>query len=225
MILKSRLYEREPPDRDATLFIIYCEGSRREPQYFKYFKEISSRINLEIIEADSQGNNSPLGLCAQARCDIDGSDSNSPVKYELGEGDQVWFVIDTDRWGGSIPELRSQCERRGNWFVAQSNPCFEVWLYYHFFCEFAGNIELSGCAEWKNHVNAEISGGFDSRKHPIFITDAINHAETQFRSSGQDISYGSTEVFKLGKEIYPMVASAIEEARGQQNIRNENHRS
>lgn len=74
MILRSRLYERKQPDRDATLFVIYCEGSRREPQYFKYFKEIRSRINLEVVEADSQGNNSPLGLYEHACSDIDGAD-------------------------------------------------------------------------------------------------------------------------------------------------------
>ena len=215
MILKNRRYERKSPDRDANLFIIYCEGSRREPQYFNYFKEISSRINLEVVEADSQGNNSPLGLYKQACSDIDGTNLDSPVKFVLGERDQVWFVIDTDSWGNAIFELRSRCEIQKNWFVAQSNPCFEVWLYYHFFSEFAGNIELNGCAEWKNYVNASISGGFDSRKHPILLADAIIHAETHFSSTGKDVSYGSTEVFRLGQEIYPMIASAIEEARRQ----------
>jgi len=218
MILRSRLYERKPPDRDATLFIIYCEGSKRESQYFKYFKEISSRINLEVVEADSQGNNSPLGLYEHACSDIDGTDSDSPVKYDLGEGDQVWFAIDTDQWGNSILELRNRCEKRKNWLVAQSNPCFEVWLYYHFFSEFAGDIKLDGCLGWKDHVNARIPGGFDSRKHPLLIADAVVHAETHFQSIEKNVSYGSTEVFKLGKEIYPMVASAIKDARRRQNL-------
>lgn len=218
MILKSRLYERRPPDRDATLFIIYCEGNKRESQYFKYFKEISSRINLEVVEADSQGNNSPLGLFNHACSDIDGIDSDSPVKYELDEGNQVWFVIDTDSWGNAIYELRNQCDTRKNWLVAQSNPCFEVWLYYHIFNSFAGDIELNGCPEWKEYVNTAIPGGFDSRKHPILITDAIAHAEMYFRSTEQGIAYGSTEVFKLGKAIYPMVASTIKRARKETSL-------
>jgi len=62
MILRNRLYERKEPDRDATLCIIYCEGSKKEPQYFQYFKGLSSRIILEVVEADSQGDNSPSGL-------------------------------------------------------------------------------------------------------------------------------------------------------------------
>ena len=221
MNLKNRLYTRKPPDRDATLFIIYCEGSRREPQYFKYFKDISTRINLEVVEADSQENNSPLGLYEHACSDIGSSDSDFPVKYELGEGDQVWFVIDTDKWGDSINELRSRCGMQKNWFVAQSNPCFEVWLYYHFFSDFAGDIKLNGCAEWKAHVNVGIPGGFDSRKHPILIADAITNAEVHFTPSGKDVPYGTTEVYKLGKEIYPLIESAIEETKKPHILRGE----
>jgi hypothetical protein len=96
MILTNRLYERKEPDRDATLCIIYCEGSKREPQYFKYFEGLSSRIILEVVKAESQGDNSPSGLYEQACSDIEGSGPDSLVKYEVGEGDQVWFVIDTD---------------------------------------------------------------------------------------------------------------------------------
>lgn len=175
MILKSRVYERKLPDRDATLFVIYCEGSRREHHYFRYFKEISSRINVE--------------------------------------GDQVWFVIDTDAWGEAIPELKSLCRNRLGWFVAESNPCFEVWLYYHVFSDAAGSIQLQGCSEWKNLVNARIPGGFDSRKHPMLIGDAILNASVNFRARGDEVLYGSTEVFKLGKAMYPLIASVVEKAR------------
>lgn len=52
MILGNRLYVRKDPDRDASLCIIYCEGNKREPQYFKYFDKISSRIILEVVKAD-----------------------------------------------------------------------------------------------------------------------------------------------------------------------------
>lgn len=213
MILKNRLYERKEPDRDATLCIIYCEGSKREPQYFQYFKGLSSRIILEVVKADSQGDNSPSGLYRQACSDIEGSGPDSLVKHVVGEGDQVWFVIDTDTWGFHIPELRSSCAGKSNWHVAQSNPCFEVWLYYHLFSEDAASVVLTDCTAWKNYVNAMIPGGFNSRKHPIFITDAITNAERNFNTAGVEVLYGSTEMFKLGKALYPMVASAVEMAR------------
>jgi hypothetical protein len=213
MILRSRDYERKPPSKDATLFVIYCEGNRREPHYFRYFREISSRINIEIIEAETQGNNSPLGLYDRACSDVDILENEASAKYELGDGDQVWFVIDTDEWGKSIRELKDRCETRFNWFVAQSNPCFEIWLYYHFFSHPAQDEHLNTCAEWKKHVNQAIPGGFDSRKHPIHIKHAMKNAERHFVLTDGDVSNGSTEMFKLAKEIYPLVASVIEKAR------------
>jgi hypothetical protein len=135
------------------------------------------------------------------------------AKYELDEGDQVWFVIDTDEWGSSIRELKDRCEPRLNWFVAQSNPCFEIWLYYHFFSQPAENEHLNTCAEWKKHVNQAIPGGFDSRKHPIHIKHATENAEKHFRLTDGYVSNGSTEMFKLAKQIYPPVESVIEKAR------------
>lgn len=60
--------------------------------------------------------------------------SNAPanLKYELLEDDEVWFVFDTDNWGPVISEVREKISSKHNWFVAKSNPCFEVWLHCHF---------------------------------------------------------------------------------------------
>jgi len=211
MILKSRLFERQQPSRDASLFIIYCEGNRREPKYFEYFEGISSRVKLEIIEADSQGNNSPKGLLTQAKRDLESNNEQKNPKYLLGDGDQVWFVIDTDTWGPQITLLRKQCETNPCWSVAQSNPCFEVWLYCHFFREKIG--ALNTCSEWKIFVTEQIPGGFDSRKHPLFIADAIVNAESMFVTDHQGPRSGSTEVYKLAKALYPLVAEEVEKAR------------
>lgn len=213
MILKNRLYTRREPDRDATLCIIYCEGSKREPHYFRYFKGISSRIQLEVMKADSQGDNSPTGLYEQACRDVEGSGATSAAKYEMGEGDQLWFVIDTDQWGSHISQLRRNCEGRVDWHIAQSNPCFEVWLYYHLFSEDGASLGLPDCSAWKNHVNKKIVGGFDSRKHPIYIADAIANAKVFFSAPEGNIAYGSTEMFELGEIIYAMVGPDVMKAR------------
>lgn len=201
MILGNRLYERKEPERDATLCIIYCEGRKRKPQYFQYFKGLSSRIVLEVVEPDSQGDNSPSGLYQKACSDIEGSGPDSIVKYEVDERDQVWFVIDTDTWGPHISQLRLGCTGKSNWYVAQSNPCFEVWLYYHLFAEDAASVVLADSAAWKNYVNTIIPGGFNSRKPPIYIADAIANTQRYFRTADIEVLYGSTEMFKLGKTL------------------------
>lgn len=131
IISKSRLYSRSEPTREATLIIIYCEGKERESLYFNYFSEINSNIRIEVEAPEHDGDTSPTGLYDKAEKHIIKTDSNN-IKYELTDGDTVWFVIDTDSWEGKITELRDRCKTKSNWFVVQSNPCFEVWLFYHF---------------------------------------------------------------------------------------------
>lgn len=62
MILTNRLFKRREPFKEAKCIYIFCEGAKREFQYFNFFKEIDSRINIEIYSLDSNEDNSPLGL-------------------------------------------------------------------------------------------------------------------------------------------------------------------
>jgi len=208
ILTKKRLYLREEPQRDAKLIIIYCEGKKREDLYFNYFAEISSKIRLEIEPPSQHDNTSPIGLYDKAVSQIIKSDENINPKYELTNADEVWFVIDTDDWGSKINDLRKNCINHNNWLVAQSNPCFEVWLFYHFFpFEDFENMGIS--QNWKNFVNEKIPGGFDSRKHPIFIQKAIDNAKSKFEPT---IAIGSTEIYKLAEKFHPLIKDKIEEA-------------
>lgn len=214
MILKNRLFERREPSRDAKLFIIFCEGKKREPDYFNYFEGICSRIKFEIIPAEQEGNNSPTGLYEIASLNIVQTDENPCPKYTNNPEDEIWFVIDTDSWGEKIQELRSLCKKsHKNWFIAQSNPCFEVWLYYHFKKEKPSFDGMESAANWKAFLNDEIiPGGFDSRKHPLLLIDAINNSTANHLEDEEAINLGCTEVFKLAKNFYPYVKEILNNA-------------
>lgn len=207
-MLKTRnlLYTREEPCRDAKLIIIYCEGKKREKQYFNYFSEISSKIRLEVEAPTQHDNTSPLGLYSKAISQIIKSEENPSPKYE--PDDEVWFVIDTDDWGNQIQKLRDNCLKQINWNVAQSNPCFEVWLYYHV-AEFEIFEGMETSKAWKHYLNMKIAGGFDSKKHSILVETAIKNAKTKF---DEKIDIGSTEVFKLVESFYPLVEDKIKGA-------------
>lgn len=102
-----------------------------------------------------------------------------------------------------------------NWFVAQSNPCFEVWLTYHFqeYQEFEG-MDIS--AKWKLFLNKCVKGGFDSRKHPVYIHTAIKNSKKYYEFSGFSIDIiGCTNVFRLAESIYPLVEEQIKKALSQ----------
>ncbi len=217
MILTKRLFEREKPSREAKSIYIFCEGAKREYQYFQYFQGMDSRINVEIYPLRPHENNSPLGLFDIAKKCIVESDKNPKPKYLFLEKDEVWIVLDTDTDKDKsrkrqIEQVKEYCDQKVGWFVAQSNPCFEVWLYYHCLAEkpiFEGD---EYCAGWKTKVNEVITGGFDSRKHPIYIENAIMNAEKNFKLENNVPNIGSTEVFRLARSIYSLVGIKIKQA-------------
>lgn len=182
MLLTNRLFEREAPNRTAKSIYIFCEGAKREYQYFKYFIEMDSRINVEVYPLNPYENNSPMGLLNIAKSCIISSNENRSPKYNFQENDEVWIIVDFDRDKADtrkpqIQAVQSFCNKNKDWFILQSNPCFEVWLYYHLFEDrqsFEGDEQ---CSKWKSYLNSVVNGGFDSRKHPIFIQKAIKYSK------------------------------------------------
>ncbi|MBE2209651.1 MAG: RloB domain-containing protein [Saprospiraceae bacterium] len=213
MILTNRLFTRREPVKEAKSVYIFCEGKKREYQYFRYFQGIDSRINIVIHELDSHENNSPTGLYQLAVRHLIKSDDNPNPPFELWDNDEVWFVIDTDAWALKTTELRSFCQTRPNWNIAQSNPCFEVWLYFHFFDSRATFQWLEICDAWKQYLSQTIPGGFNSNKHPIFIGAAIENAGRQFISENGGPAVGCSEVFLLAKMIFEFCGKKIERIR------------
>ena len=154
MLLTNRLFEREPPSREAKSIYIFCEGAKREHQYFVYFVEMDSRINVEPYKLHPHENNSPLGLLNIAKACIIPSPSNPNPKFKFQQNDEVWIVIDVDKdkeetRKPQVQKIKAFCKENVGWYITQSNPCFEVWLYYHLFntlkertAIYAGTLEV-----------------------------------------------------------------------------------
>ena len=150
MILTNRKFVREPPSRVAKSIFIFCEGAKREYQYFMYFKEMDSRINVEVNKLNQSDNNSPLGLFEIAKSNIIRTSNNPNPKYSFQDGDEVWIVFDVDKdkeesRKPQIVKVVKESSSFTNWRVAQSNPCFEVWLYNHLFqnsCPYSKSLKI-----------------------------------------------------------------------------------
>lgn len=51
--------------------------------------------------------------------------------YNLNNYDELWLVIDRDTWTArELTDVTSQCHQK-LYFIAMSNPCFELWLLLH----------------------------------------------------------------------------------------------
>lgn len=214
---RNRTFRREEPDVTSKLFIVICEGKRREGDYFNYFSELDSRVAVEVVRPGNGDDNSPTGLFHKAILLLEGNEEIES-KYDIKEEDEVWFIIDTDQWGVKIDELRGMAEDRLQMYVAQSNPCFEVWLYYHFSATKPEFKDKHVPASWKRYLNEIIPGGFDSTKHPILISDAISNAELNFSVFDENIEPCTTEVYLLAKKIYEIIEAKIDSARNKMDI-------
>jgi hypothetical protein len=226
MIQRRREYGKKEPSRDAHKIYIVCEGKGTEPDYFAFFEGLSS--NLQVITIPPTEGTDPLKLMERAKQVLIGEEREYTVEYE--HGDTVWFVIDTDKWEeqGKIAPLREFCSQQNAsisdaldevktyqaWNVAQSNPSFEIWLYYHFYDEKPVAEEVEKSATFKEYVDGSISGGFDFEKDPARIEDAVANTERRFSRDGEGLlQLYTSEVFLLGKEIDGFVSSDIKKLR------------
>lgn len=210
---RNKEYTKIEPTKDAKKIYIFCEGARREVDYFKYFQGFSSVIELTPIPCQ-HGKSDPVKLMERAVTLFD----SKPPQYTLSEeyGDEVWFVIDTDEWHdkGYITILLNFCDQKNTserpvWNICQSNPSFEIWLYYHFHDYKPDSEEIAQAASFKDFVGNKIEGGFDSTRMPCLLGEANENSFKNYIEQNQQPIYLTTAVHKLGLVIYPYVKDQL----------------
>jgi len=212
---RNKVYEKVEPFKDAKKIYIFCEGEKREIDYFNFFQGLVSNINIIPVPNDN-GMSDPIKLKEKAELCIKKGDIS--LSEELR--DEVWFVIDTDRWneGNKIGTLKTFVQENNKsykgWFVAQSNPSFEIWLYYHFYSEKPDNKEILTFISFKEFVSMKIKGGFDSRSMPLEIQQATLNAEKNFECENEQPKIFSTEVFILAKQIINFTKKQLDQCLG-----------
>jgi hypothetical protein len=167
---KRNKYSKEGIHRQSrkySMIWIYPEGSKREVDYFEYFKNISSRIKV-VINNDT--NNEQQKNRSANKWLLD-QYAKKPKTIDKAVGDSVWFVIDVDRKSKEdIYDLQTNVKDDKIAEVIISNPCLEIWLLYH--CQ-DENIPKSSCQALKNTLQ-EITNG---KNHPLDLLPRINDAE------------------------------------------------
>lgn len=171
---KNRGYKRDDPFRDARLFLVVCEGERREPEYFEALGHGSKRLKVCAISAINKDTpnhttgSSPKWLLNRLVNYIEQEGVNPKT------GDIIWLVLDVDRWEDkTIRALASDCQDAG-WGIAISNPCFEVWLFMHVKDIVAARSNT--CQEFKSELPKITKGGYNLKKFMAFVPDAIVRA-------------------------------------------------
>lgn len=155
---------------------------------------------MEILEpsGDYHGHSAPSRLISRAIEYIKRED------WDENLDDEIWFIVDTDDWGAQLHNLDQHCLEHKNWFLANSNPCFELWLYYH---KSGNRLNIANASAMKEALNNQTTGGYQKQEYILHFETAIQNAGTMDNNKDQTIAeIGITKVYKLAikiKELLP----------------------
>jgi len=125
-MIKYKSFKRTEGIRSGRLFVIATEGKDSERIYFEALKnEIQmSQIKLEILPSE---NNKSAPNKVYDRL------ANYCDEYDIEDDDQLWLVIDKDRWTDKmLSDIAQLCNEKKSFFMGLSNPCFELRLLLHY---------------------------------------------------------------------------------------------
>lgn len=104
-------------------FIVATEGFVTEPTYFNCIRSLSDKCAIKVVR--SQTKSDPLNLLKRI--------AKAISEEGLEVGDQAWIVCDRDSWKvDHIQRLVNWSDKSDQHGLALSNPCFELWLLFHF---------------------------------------------------------------------------------------------
>ena len=121
-----RSFERPEGKKSAKLIVIASEGVGTETIYFNAVKDClcARNVHMKILERETT-DSSPEVVLSQLK--------QFEAEYSLEEDDELWMVIDRDRWTDkTLSDVAQKCHQNKYLFFAMSNPCFELWLLLHF---------------------------------------------------------------------------------------------
>ena len=119
----SSLRRRPPTKKPKARIVLVCEGKNTEPDYFRALKKSLNKQSLDIIVVPAAG--VPMTLAKAAL------DEGRKLKNSVGtDDDRVCAIFDRDEHP-RFNEAIDFCIRH-KILVGYTNPCFELWLIWHF---------------------------------------------------------------------------------------------
>lgn len=200
------------------MFVLSYEGKISEKKYFEDFRNSELFNDSGLIE-----------IISLKRPTNRGSDPISVKKllleakkeYRFKDTDEFWLIIDRDDWeeihNHNFDKLVEDCKKENNFFLAMSNPCFEIWLILHLkdINEFdeeekikiMSNEKISNSKNYIDKVLSEIQGrGYNKRPNPRIFSPLTKTAID--RAKGLD-NENQDYPEQLGTHIYKLIEKLI----------------
>ncbi|NLR78013.1 RloB domain-containing protein [Chitinophaga eiseniae] len=123
-------------------------------------------------------------------------------------------MLDVDKWPKKdIYSLIQSCADAANWNTAISNPCFEVWLHYHFCKEISEDLNTP--AKLKKNLHTAVKGGYNRDAFCKMMVTAIKYATHADSDKGH--SYPQiriTKVYQLANQLLTFLGKSCLQKHG-----------
>ncbi|MCB0538069.1 MAG: RloB domain-containing protein [Lewinellaceae bacterium] len=160
------------------LFILSYEGEKTEVKYFNNFRQSdyfndSGIIEIVPLKREVNTGTDPLSVKRLLK--------KAKANYPFKKTDEFWLIIDRDHWETihkiDFDKLVIDCNKENNFFLAMSNPCFEIWLIMHLKDiteyneeEVTKLLENASVSRKKNHIDiilGDLQGiGYNKNPNP-----------------------------------------------------------
>lgn len=202
------------------LFVLSYEGTVTEKKYFQDFRASKYFNNNGLIE-----------IVPLKRPKHKGSDpfsvknllKEAKKEYGFKTTDEFWLVIDRDDWEKvhklNFDDLVIECNNEKNFYLAMSNPCFEIWLILHLkeLSEFTQEeqiliFENAKVSKSKNHIDIVVgqlqcdNRGYNKRPNPsIYLPQTKIAIERAKSIDNLEDDYPKS----LGTHLYKLIEKLI----------------
>ncbi|WP_244475315.1 RloB family protein [Rhizobium sp. Leaf341] len=177
--------------------MVASEGSITEKVYFDHFGD--TRVQVKTLPSFG-GRSSPEHVLSNLK--------KFSSEYDLGEGDELWLVIDVDRW--TLASLRTVCAAcvQDKINIAVSNPCFELWLCLHLEGELP---DFKDTEQLTRLLRAEL-GSFNKNKYDA--EKLVRNVRTAIkRAKSLDRKQAARWPDRPGSHVYKLVTSIVKKYR------------
>lgn len=195
------------------LFVIVSEGEKTEKTYFDDLAA-DSRFNHPSVHVETiqSADSSPEHVLARL------TEFNN--EYELGDTDELWLVIDRDRWKVPMLSRVTQEALQKGFCVADSNPAFELWLLFHhrslddYTCEELKELEANERSGTRTRLEVELISILESYSKSNLKTSCYlpNVDAAIANASASDIKKSDRWLNQIGSRVYKLAQSIIDSA-------------
>ena len=203
-------YTKGEPLVETTIIFILSGGEEREKNYFKPLKSDNQIHNVKIAFRSKEGQGlKPYELLSIASDFVKNQKfiTEDEICYNIEEGDVIYLIQDVDEFEAELKNhLKANYDKsKLQWII--SNPCFEIWLFYHYnnnpsVLKECLNKSTRDRSNWlKENLHVIIPGGVKTTKAFHSSDIAIVNSRTNYSEQDNFPDIFSTQMHIVAEKI------------------------